>query len=457
MTPVSVRFLPEWTFLKKGRSLFLWIIFTFLTPSLPLCSETSPTPPSLTLEDFLKSGINHHPDVEQARTVIKDAKGNEFVFWSTVLPNFNLLAVTAPTTLQASITQKLYDYGTPARYRAAQYTISAAKSNYELAVTEAVYAVREAYAQALLSQKSSFLIDSYARELEASLKTVDLQFEAGKLSKNEVERLYVRASLARQSAEAQKIDEQQRKENLFRLSGLPNVPHVDLKETENFKLPDILEATKLIEIAFQQRRDLYALENLKLANNEQIQILRSFNLPILNANVGSFTQLGSLGVMTGYHSTYIDSYKQQKESKTDFYSNMRTDATLSWRIFDGGQIRGGIKQAQAEVVKQETLLERTRINIPSQVKAALQLLTLAYDQWKVISAIDPQQALNASQDDFSIGKAKQLDLLDTQETVLTQRIQKAMAEANLSISKATLDRATGLSIRFVNDPSDFRK
>ncbi len=447
------------SFLKRHRIalvLYFSILASILINLTSAAAPATPTPP-LTLEFFLQKAVNQSEAVKIAIANNKLAEAEEWIFWSTILPKISGGISTPPAFIQVVVNQKIYDYGTPARYRASQYDMAAAKANYELAVNETIYDVRDAYARALFLQKVALLTDSYAKELESSLKTVDLQFEAGKLTKNEVQRLYVRTSLARKNAEDQKIEETRLKELLFRTSGIPLQPNILLAESESFHLPEIMDPTKLIEIAFQQRRDLYTLENLKLSKNENIQILKSFELPKLDLTGISDMETGNLGVRTGYKSTYVNKFQRTDDFKEDFSAKLRINNVLSWRIYQGGLIRGEIKTAQSEVIEQEVLLQRIRTNIPSQVKAALELVTLANDQWKLTSEFDSQAALEASKADFDNGKAKQLDLLDTQETVLTQRIQKAAAESNLTISKSSLDRATGLGIRFIHDSSVFKK
>lgn len=443
----------------RSKSLFLRafllcsIFFSVVSHAANQAESLKP----LTLEYFLQQAVNESEGVKIARAANKLSEAEEWLFWSTVLPNLSGTVTTPPAFMQVVVNQKVYDYGTPARYRAAQFDMAATKANYELAVNEAIYDVRNAYAKALFAQKASILIEDYAKELETSLKTVDLQFEAGKMTKNEVQRLYVRTSLARKSAEDQKIEEARLKDELFRLSGIPLQQNAQLAESESFALPEVTDPVKLIEIAFQQRRDLYTLENLKLSKNENIQILKSFNLPKLDITAISNMETGNLGIRTGYKTTYVNKFKRTDDFKEDFSANLRISNILSWRIFDGGQIRGELQTAKGEIVQQEVLLQRIRINIPSQVKAALELVNIANDQWKETSSFDSQAALDASKNDFEAGKAKQLDLLDTQETVLAQRIQKAAAEANLTVSKASLDRATGLGIRFISDSTIFKK
>ncbi len=442
------------SFLKRN-SLALTLTFSFLLSFSQALPPTPQTP--LTLESFLQVAVNQSQAVKIALAANKLAEGEEWIFWSTILPKLSGGITTPPAYMQVVVNQKVYDYGTPARYRASQYDQAAAKANYELAVNESIYDVRETYAKALFLQKATLLSDAYAKELETSLKTVDLQFEAGKLTKNEVQRLYVRASLARKYAEDQRIEEARLKDLLFRVSGMPLQQNAILADTESFKLPEVMDPTKLIEIAFQQRRDLYTLENLKLSKNENIQILKSFELPKLDLAAISDMETGDLGVRTGYKTTYVNKFKRTDDFKEDFSAKLRVNAILSWRIYEGGRIRGEIQTAKSEIVQQEVLLQRIRTNIPSQVKAALELVTLANDQWKETSSFDSDATLEASKADFEAGKAKQLDLLDTQATVLDQRIRKAGAESNLTLSKASLDRATGLGIRFLNDSSTFKK
>lgn len=443
----------------KNR-LFPQILYTLLVMVAFTWSEPSPTPSvptqTITLEACLKHAINHSPEVERTRALLKGAQGEEFIFWSTVLPNIKAEITTPPALITASVNQRIYDYATPARYRAAQYTIAAAKANFELAVNESIFAVREAYSKALLAQKSSVIRETYAQELEKSLKTVDLQFEAAKITKNEVQRLHVRTTLARQTADDAKIQEEFFKNDLLRLSGLPLKP-ISLEENENFQLPQLMDSTKLIEIAFQQRRDLYVLENIKLGTREQIQIIKSLNVPRVDGSASSKTDPGRLGIRTGYKTTYINEFERFDDLNTDVSSQLEANAILSWRIYDGGQVGGLTKMVQSEVVSQEALLQRIRINIPSQVKTAIELVNLSYQQLKQTSETSPETAIESADNDFSAGKAKQLDLLDTQENVVTLRIQKAFAESNLSFSKAQLDRATGLGIRFIQDPSILKK
>lgn len=443
-------------FLNQIVPLFLSLLIGSFQSAHSFAQETVPVKEKMSLESCLKHAINHNPGVKIAQSIIKGSKGEEYIFWSTILPNLNAGVTTPPATISAKVEQKIYDYGTPARYRATQYQIAAAKANYELAINEAIFDVREAYARALASQKDTEILEAYAQELEKSLRTVDLQFEAAKITKNEVQRLHVRTSLARRSADQSSVETEQRQNNLLRLSGLPLKP-VQLESNENFELPQLVDVEKLTQVAFQQRRDLYTLENIKLSSSEQIKIIQSLNLPLVNANAVSATDPGRLGFRTGYRTVYVNEFERVDDLNSDVFSRLDTAAILHWRIYDGGQIRGAIQTARADVIQQEALLQRIRINIPSQVKTALELVKIAHEQWKNTQTTDPEAALESAQEDFNAGKTKQLDLLDTQESVVGLRISRSAAENNLSLSKALLDRATGLGIRFVQDPEILKK
>ncbi len=414
-------------------------------------------PFEISWQSGLETALQKSPKVLEAQTRVHLADAKKTQFWSVILPHVDLSARTLPSTIDLSIEEQVYGQGIPAQYRSARLGEYAAQANLELALVETVFAFRDAYSRALLAQKVAALREEYADHLEKSVQGAPGLFEAGKMTKANVTRLQVRAALARDSAQGAKITEQQALLALERMMGVDHIANARLSGEFRDEAPSERNPAKLIPIAYEQRRDLWLAENLRLASYEKIHVEAAPAFPELFVFTTIHSDPGRLGFRTGYSFDFQRRNEGTNEKPADFSTTLRVGTELRWSIFDGGFTRGKVKAAEADAIGQEELVRRIKRDIPAQVKGTLELVDESLRQVELTKAITPDEAVRLAQSDFESGKANHLDLLDTQELALRQKEFKYLALTNLEISRASLDRATGLGIRFTRVNASTKK
>jgi outer membrane protein len=210
-----------------------------------------------------------------------------------------------------------------------------------------------------------------------------------------------------------------------------------------------IEQSWLLTTLINPETKLYSYDNLKqkaLSNNSNI-INQNINLNLLKQDIeiakSSFYPVLSFNSGTNYNlsSFKIASYDRGSGASINYYGNF----TLSFRIYDGGKVKRGIKalEIQNEITNLET--DKLSKNITNE-------LAITFDMYQTrLKLFDlNKKAFTVAQKNFDIAKLKEnnglinsFNLRDIEMAYLSAGILLFESSYNLIESNATLLKLTG--------------
>jgi outer membrane protein TolC len=210
-----------------------------------------------------------------------------------------------------------------------------------------------------------------------------------------------------------------------------------------------IEKSWLLTTLINPETNLYSYDNLKqkaLSNNSNI-INQNINLNLLKQDIeiakSSFYPVLSFNSGTNYNlsSFKIASYDRGSGASINYYGNF----TLSFRIYDGGKVKRGIKalEIQNEITNLET--DKLSKNITNE-------LAITFDMYQTrLKLFDlNKKAFTVAQKNFDIAKLKEnnglinsFNLRDIEMAYLSAGILLFESSYNLIESNATLLKLTG--------------
>ena len=210
-----------------------------------------------------------------------------------------------------------------------------------------------------------------------------------------------------------------------------------------------IEKSWLLTTLINPETKLYSYDNLKqkaLSNNSNI-INQNINLNLLKQDIeiakSSFYPVLSFNSGTNYNlsSFKIASYDRGSGASINYYGNF----TLSFRIYDGGKVKRGIKalEIQNEITNLET--DKLSKNITNE-------LAITFDMYQTrLKLFDlNKKAFTVAQKNFDIAKLKEnnglissFKLRDIEMAYLSAGILLFESSYNLIESNATLLKLTG--------------
>jgi outer membrane protein TolC len=173
-----------------------------------------------------------------------------------------------------------------------------------------------------------------------------------------------------------------------------------------------------------KREELDQIRAVHTAYELQKGMEQSNRLPKLNA----FLDLGS------------QAFNFKVDDKTLYYFG---GISLQWDLFTGGRTNAKIRQAAAEIKQTQALLDETELALKLQVEEARNNLNTATANYTSAQA---QTVLSERyyNDQFKVYKEGQLlyiELLDAQNQLTSARLQLAVAQSDIGIALAALERS----------------
>lgn len=305
------------------------------------------------------------------------------------------------------------------------FNIAAARENLETTRQNLVYNVKSDYYKAL---KTRGLVDVSKENLDlvrAQLKKTNDMYDAGVVPRFEVIRSEYFVSQARQnlitSRKLYELDLSVLRDAL----GLNLDKPIDLeKENEmNTLKVDYEEASKL---AVENRPELKSLRFSLDASRKLLDAAKSNRNPVL-----------------AFNSTVENKTISGLSSEATTWTNY---LTLSFPLFDGGETKGKVIQAEASLKELEETYDKTEKSIKLDVKKAL--LDLMEIEAKLEASerdvITSEAAYNIALARYENGISTTLELNDVRRTMNTSRIEYVNLKYEYNIAIARLERATSV-------------
>lgn len=352
----------------------------------------------------------------------------------TNTPSFRFSNQQHPWLVQVEATQPLYTGGrVNAGIRAARLADQIALLDFDRVLADTVLAVRKGFAHILLAQQQVLVHEQSIKLLEQQLIDVRHRFEAGTVPRFNVLRAEVELANARPPLIRSQNTLRLAKEHLVKVLAIDSTDFTTLtftgslaQESRPWSLPAALEAAR------QQRPEIRVAEKQIAIAQEETHAAQAGNKP-------------SVSLFGGYQVRNT----QFGNSMGDVANGWEVGLRAQWDIFDGFLTRGQTAQAQAKHRQAEIALAELQRTIALEVRQAysdhLQAVELLTAQQKTVE--QAEESLRLAETRFQSGTGTQLDVLSAQTALTAARSNEIQARYDFTVSVATLERVTGITVK----------
>lgn len=346
---------------------------------------------------------------------------------SVPIAGFSFPAIVGPFNsfdLRASLSQTVFDFTQLNNYRSARELQRSNEQFAEDARDLVVLAVGGAYLQVIAAKAK---VDSARAQLETAntlLTRTSEQRNVGLVAQVDVNRSQVQALTQQQRLVSLQNELAKQKINLARLTGLPPTDRFDISDDVPFSAGPPITVEDAVKQAFEQRSDLKAAEAQVRAAERAGAAARAERLPSFSVNA----DYGVIG-------------PNPSQSHGTFF----VGATIRIPIWQGGRTEGNIEQADAALIQRRAELEDVRGRIESEVRNAYLDLQAATSQVDLaLKNIQvSQQNLELTRQRFEAGVSDNLEVVQSQESVATARLDYINGVFAHNLAKLSLARAIG--------------
>lgn len=336
----------------------------------------------------------------------------------TVVGPFNFFDV------RASLSQTVFDLTNWNNYRSAREVQHANEQSAEDARDLVVFAVSGAYVQVIASKAK---VDSARAQLETAntlFRQTSEQRNVGLVAQVDVNRAQVQALTQQQRLLSLQNDLAKQKINLARLTGLPPIELYDISDNIPYSPPPPITVETAIQQAFEHRSDLKAAEAQVRAAERSRAAARAERLP-------SFSVSADYGVIG--------------TNPSQSHGTFAVAGTIRIPIWQGGRTEGNIEQAEAALIQRKAELDDVRGRIEAEVRNAYLDLQAATSQVDLaLKNIQvSQQNLELTRQRFEAGVSDNLEVVQSQESVATARLDYINGVFAHNLAKLSLARAIG--------------
>lgn len=346
---------------------------------------------------------------------------------SVPIPGFAFPSVVGPfgyTDFRARLTQTVFDPTALNNYRATQQVMRADQFSVDDARDLTVLAVGGAYLQVIAAAAR---VDAARAQLEtanALYKQTADQRSVGLVAQIDVNRSQVQVLTQQQRLSSLQNDLSKQKINLARLIGIPPNDEYEMTDDIGFAAPPPLTLEDALKQAFEQRSDLKAAEAQVQAAERNHAAARAERLPSLFVS-GDY---GAIGV-----------------NPAQAVGTYSIAGTLRIPIWEGGRTEGEIQQADAVLAQRRAELSDVRSRIESDVRNAFLDLQAAANQIDVAQKnVDvSNETLTLTRQKFDAGISDNLDVVQSQDTLASARLDYINSLFAHNVAKLALARAIG--------------
>lgn len=309
--------------------------------------------------------------------------------------------------------------------RAARWGYEASRQNEEQVRQEVLLRVRSAYLNLLKAERLWEVAQQSLEQTRAHLKVAQAMFEAGVVARFDV----LRAEVEVQNAEERLLQAENgvalAKAALNNAMGLPPESPLEVEPLTGELRPTPTYEESL-EQAYRQRPELAALKAQWQAAQEQVRAARAGQRPtlLLNAN-------------------YI------RQTSTAFARNFSWNASLvvNWNLFDSGQVRSQVEQAEALVRQLEETMEQVRQGIALEVRQAVLNLETARKRVETTrKAVEQaEEAFRVAQLRYREGAGTSVEMTDAQVALTAARTSAVNALYDYELAWAQWEKAVGIA------------
>ncbi len=264
--------------------------------------------------------------------------------------------------------------------------------------------------------------------LNAHLKNVEAQYNAGTVAKSDVLRSEVEKAKAEQSLITAKNAYELAVSSLNNIIGLPLDTELTVKDELKYqKFDKTLE--QCIATGLNQRPDLAQAK--------------------LNVDIAKT----SISVAESGNRLSVAATASEKWNDSDFPGTKNNTWTIginaSYNLFDSGLTTAKVKNARADLVKSSEQLRQAGDNAQLQIRQAYLNMIEAekrIDTSKV-AVVKAEEDYKIAQVRYSAGVGTNLDVIDSQVALTSAKTDYVQAMYDYNTSRAKLDKAMGITVK----------
>ena len=414
-----------------------------------------PGPVTLSLADAVKFGLTANLGPITADNSSRAARATRIQALSALLPNiaanasdtvtqsdlaaygfqfkvpaslgFSIPSVVGPynySQLQGTLSQSVFDLVARRNWQAAKESEKVNQLNAKDARELVVLAVAGSYLQTVATAARVDSQRAQVANANAINRQAEVRREAGTNARIDVTRSTVELQTEQQRLSTLESELQKEKIALARLIGLPQDRELILSDPLTAQAATLPEANQAIELAWQRRSDLKALEAGVKAAETALLAARGELLP--SASVS-----GYYGVIGPNPST--------------MHGVFGVTGSVNVPIWQGGRVKGDILQAEATLDQRKAELANERGKVEQDVRTALVDLAAAQGQVKLAESSRSlaNDTLTQARDRFGAGVATTVEVVQAQQQVASAESDLISSLFSFQLAKLALARAMG--------------
>jgi len=395
---------------------------------------------ALTLEQAIQSALKNHQRIAQSAAGADLAETAVVSARSDFLPGLDLsysyinrdqdpfLTGSETSILALTGTLNLFNgMKTTHRYKAARHRSQAAKYQLQATKADIILATKQAYIETLRAEKSIETAQEGVDLLARQHRDAQLQFDFGLIARNDLLRIDVELSSARQQ--------------LLTAQGQLKISRHRLERTIGRRLNGEQLIESNLNSSVWQENDVDNYQNELLNNRSELSYLRQ----LLQANerdrsASKGTYLPSVDLSLS-HEEYGDSL-----TPGDLPNTVSNDDKLMlsarWNLFDGFSSRSAIAADEARIRATMAELRNTEEELLLQLSIAMQNTLIARGKLREArtGVAQAEENYRVTKNRFQQQQATTVDLLDAQFLLTRARNLEISARYDLDLAAAILER-----------------
>ncbi len=340
---------------------------------------------------------------------------------------------------EATLDYLLFDFGKrAARVDAAAAEKLAAGANFIQANQEVAFRVASAFYQLLTQQERLAAAEATLKTAQTTADAAEFQLNNGRSTRPDLLNALAEAAQAVFDRESADGDEKIARVALTEAVGVEPSPNITIDSSDSTPLPSELSASidTLIDRATAGRADLAAQAAQIRAADDAIRAARSEYWPKV--------VLQGSGAQTSVWPT--TDYGQLGNASQATWS---AALAIQWRIFDGGERKNEVAQAQSKKREAQDEMREKRDQATRQVWTAyIAFRTALRKQQAAVALMDSASAsYSASLDAYKYGVKNLIDVVTAERQLAQARLSNVAVRSQLFLEAVDLEFVTGNLLR----------
>jgi len=415
------------------RFLFLLLLFSLFAPP----TEAS----ALLLDEAIQAALHNHQQIELSRAKVEQASATVSSAKSGFMPSLDLnynyinrdkdpfqLGTKSSTFAIIGSLNLFNGLQTQHNYKAAKHRSRAAEYQLRGTIADIILATRQSYIEVLRAGRSVETATEGVELLKRQQHDAKLQFKYGLIARNDLLRVEVELSSARQQLLTTEGQLQITQRKLERITGLQLREEPIVEDgLQRFRAEKNTDIDSYRQELLENRSELNYLREQLLASKQDRSASKGSYLPSIDLSLS--------------HEEYGDSLLPGDLPETADNDN-KLMLNARWNLFDGYASRSAVSAADARTRAVAAELHNTEAELLLQLETVLQNIHIAQGrlQEAKIGVTQAEENYRVTENRFQQQQATTVDLLDAQFLLTRSRNLEINARYDLYLSSAALDR-----------------